>query len=165
MWQDILEPVTTKRLQLPREASTASVMGMVRSSFGAAGLYHLSLSHHQMVVSLVTITLFTPCIASLHGHDERARLPRGASGLGRHMGCCFCCRRIALASAAMISLEAKLRAEIRICLQCRNSIENPFAERCPRYLAVIPVTNPGCSRCIHNSACPATSLKNSPAKP
>jgi ferrous iron transport protein B len=37
---------------------------MVRRDFGAAGLYHLSLSHYQIVVALVTITLFTPCIAS-----------------------------------------------------------------------------------------------------
>ncbi len=64
VWQDLLEPLTTRWLQLPREASTAFVMGMVRRDFGAAGLYHLSLSEYQIVVSLVTITLFTPCIAS-----------------------------------------------------------------------------------------------------
>lgn len=64
VWQDVLEPFTTRWLQLPREASTAFVMGMVRRDFGAAGLYHLSLSHYQIVVALVTITLFTPCIAS-----------------------------------------------------------------------------------------------------
>jgi ferrous iron transport protein B len=63
-WQNLLEPLTTEWLQLPREASTAFVMGMVRRDFGAAGLYHLPLSHFQVVVSLVTITLFTPCIAS-----------------------------------------------------------------------------------------------------
>lgn len=64
VWQDLLEPLTTKWLQLPREASTAFVMGMVRRDFGAAGLYHLSLNSYQVLVSLVTITLFTPCIAS-----------------------------------------------------------------------------------------------------
>jgi len=64
VWQDLLEPLTTRWLQLPREASTAFVMGMVRRDFGAAGLYHLSLSQYQIVVALVTITLFTPCIAS-----------------------------------------------------------------------------------------------------
>ena len=64
VWQDALEPLTTRWLQLPREASTAFVMGMVRRDFGAAGLYHLSLSQYQIVVALVTITLFTPCIAS-----------------------------------------------------------------------------------------------------
>jgi len=65
VWQDLLAPLTTHWLQLPREASTAFVMGMVRRDFGAAGLYVLALTPHQVVVSLVTITLFTPCIASL----------------------------------------------------------------------------------------------------
>lgn len=65
VWQDLLAPLTTGWLQLPRAASTAFVMGMVRRDFGAAGLYQLSLTPHQIVVALVTITLFTPCIASL----------------------------------------------------------------------------------------------------
>ncbi len=65
VWQDILAPLTTGWLRLPRRASTAFVMGMVRRDFGAAGLYQLSLTPHQTVVALVTITLFTPCIASL----------------------------------------------------------------------------------------------------
>jgi ferrous iron transport protein B len=64
VWQDLLEPFTTRWLQLPREASTAFVMGMVRRDFGAAGLYQLTLSQYQILVALVTITLFTPCIAS-----------------------------------------------------------------------------------------------------
>ena len=65
VWQNILAPLTTGWLQLPREAATAFVMGMVRRDFGAAGLYDLHLSSDQVVVALVTITLFTPCIASL----------------------------------------------------------------------------------------------------
>jgi ferrous iron transport protein B len=65
VWQNLLNPLTTKWLQLPREASTAFVMGMVRRDFGAAGLYNLALQPNQVVVALVTITLFTPCIASL----------------------------------------------------------------------------------------------------
>jgi len=64
-WQDLLAPLVTGWLQLPREAATAFVMGMVRRDFGAAGLYQLPLTPHQIVVALVTITLFTPCIASL----------------------------------------------------------------------------------------------------
>jgi ferrous iron transport protein B len=40
-------------------------MGMVRRDFGAAGLYQLQLTSSQIVVALVTITLFTPCIASV----------------------------------------------------------------------------------------------------
>ena len=65
VWQNILSPFTVSWLQLPREAATTFVMGMVRRDFGAAGLYQLPLSPNQIVVSLVTITLFTPCIASL----------------------------------------------------------------------------------------------------
>jgi ferrous iron transport protein B len=65
VWQNLLNPLTTKWLQLPREASTTFVMGMVRRDFGAAGLYSLALQPNQVVVALVTITLFTPCIASV----------------------------------------------------------------------------------------------------
>ncbi|MDW7710119.1 MAG: ferrous iron transport protein B [Deferrisomatales bacterium] len=64
-WQRGLAPLTEGWLKLPREAATAFVMGMVRRDFGAAGLTELSLSPWQTVVSLVTITLFVPCIASL----------------------------------------------------------------------------------------------------
>jgi len=65
VWQNILAPFTTGWLQLPREAATAFVMGLVRRDFGAAGLYELPLTPDQIVVALVTITLFVPCIASL----------------------------------------------------------------------------------------------------
>jgi ferrous iron transport protein B len=65
VWQRLLAPLTEGWLRLPREASTAFVMGMVRRDFGAAGLTALELSAIQVVVSLVVITLFVPCIASL----------------------------------------------------------------------------------------------------
>jgi len=65
IWQELLAPLTTGWLKLPRAAATSFVMGMVRRDFGAAGLYTLPLTSHQVVVALVTITLFTPCIASL----------------------------------------------------------------------------------------------------
>lgn len=64
VWQNMLAPLTTGWLHLPREAATAFVMGMVRRDFGAAGLYDLPLSTGQIVVALITITLFVPCIAS-----------------------------------------------------------------------------------------------------
>jgi ferrous iron transport protein B len=64
-WQELLAPLTQGWLKLPKEASTAFVMGMVRRDFGAAGLTELNLLPWQTVVSLVTITLFVPCIASL----------------------------------------------------------------------------------------------------
>ncbi len=64
-WQGLLEPLTTGWLKLPAESATAFVMGLVRRDFGAAGLYDMALSPMQIVVALVTITLFVPCIASL----------------------------------------------------------------------------------------------------
>ncbi len=65
IWQKILAPLTEGWLQIPREAATAFVMGLVRRDFGAAGLTDLAMSPMQIVVSLVVITLFVPCIASL----------------------------------------------------------------------------------------------------
>ncbi len=64
-WQNLVAPLTEGWLHLPKEAATAFVMGMVRRDFGAAGLTDLALSPWQVVVSLVVITLFVPCIASL----------------------------------------------------------------------------------------------------
>jgi ferrous iron transport protein B len=64
-WQRALLPLTTGWLQLPPKAATAFVMGIVRRDFGAAGLYSMALSPMQVVVALLTITLFVPCIASL----------------------------------------------------------------------------------------------------
>ena len=63
--QGILTPLTVGWLGLPAEASSAFVMGFVRRDFGATGLYGLGLSPTQILVALVTITLFVPCIASV----------------------------------------------------------------------------------------------------
>jgi len=63
--QRILTPIVTHWLQLPAEASTAFVMGVVRRDFGAAGLYHMTLTPMEITVALIVITLFVPCIASL----------------------------------------------------------------------------------------------------
>jgi hypothetical protein len=60
----------------------------------------------------------------------------------------------------MNSLDEKLRTEIRTCPQCLNVIENPFVERCPRCLTVVPVFDPGCGNCVHNSGCPVASFKS-----
>ncbi len=64
IWQDILAPLTTNWLKLPKEAANAFVMGMVRRDFGAAGLFSLDLTVMQITVAIITITLFVPCIAS-----------------------------------------------------------------------------------------------------
>ncbi len=60
-----LAPITEGWLGLPREAAQAFIMGFVRRDFGAAGLFDLALNPHQVMVAVLTITLFTPCIASI----------------------------------------------------------------------------------------------------
>ncbi|MBR9974642.1 MAG: ferrous iron transporter B, partial [Bacteroidetes bacterium] len=75
---DALEPLVVTWLQLPREASTAFVMGLVRRDFGAAGLYDLNLDPFQTVAALVTITLFVPCVASLMVMLKERGLREGA---------------------------------------------------------------------------------------
>jgi ferrous iron transport protein B len=63
--QNALAPFTEVWLRLPREAATAFIMGFVRRDFGAAGLYNLGLTGGSVLVALVTITLFVPCLASV----------------------------------------------------------------------------------------------------
>lgn len=63
------EPLVAGWLGLPPEASAAFVMGFLRRDFGATGLFVMEaqglLSPLQVLVSMVTITLFIPCIASV----------------------------------------------------------------------------------------------------
>lgn len=63
--QDVVSPLTVDLLKLPKEAATAFIMGIIRRDFGAAGLYSLNMTPVQTVISLVTITLFVPCIAAI----------------------------------------------------------------------------------------------------
>lgn len=66
---DVLEPLVTGWLGLPAAASAAFVLGFLRRDFGATGLFVLSadggLTAQQVVVAMVTITLFIPCVASV----------------------------------------------------------------------------------------------------
>lgn len=66
--QAAARPVVEGVLGLPAEAATAFVMGFFRRDYGAAGLYHLQqaggLDPVQVLVSMVVITLFVPCIAN-----------------------------------------------------------------------------------------------------
>ena len=61
-------PVLHGLLGLPRETAAAFIVGFLRRDFGAAGLYHLAqagqLDRVQVVVAVVVITLFIPCIAN-----------------------------------------------------------------------------------------------------
>ena len=67
--QNALAPVIKGFLGLPVEATEAFIVGFLRRDYGAAGLLSLQnkgmLEPVQVVVSLVTITLFVPCIANL----------------------------------------------------------------------------------------------------
>lgn len=63
--QNLLAPVTVGWLGLPKEASNAFIMGVVRRDFGAAGLTDLTLDPMQTIIALITITLFVPCIAAI----------------------------------------------------------------------------------------------------
>ncbi len=60
-------PVIVHFLGLPAKATEAFLIGFLRRDYGAAGLFVLAkegqLNSHQILVSLVTITLFLPCIA------------------------------------------------------------------------------------------------------
>jgi len=58
-------PLTMGWLGLPPQAATAFVMGFVRRDFGAAGFFTMNLTDPQLLVAMVTITLFVPCIASV----------------------------------------------------------------------------------------------------
>lgn len=60
-----LAPITEAWLGLPRETANAFIMGFVRRDFGAAGLYDMDLTSTQTMVSMMVITLFAPCIASI----------------------------------------------------------------------------------------------------
>jgi ferrous iron transport protein B len=55
-------------LGLPARAAEAFVMGFLRRDYGAAGLFDLARSglmdSNQIMVSLVTMTLFVPCVAN-----------------------------------------------------------------------------------------------------
>ncbi len=64
LWKSVWAPITESWLKLPKESATAFIMGMIRRDFGAAGLIDLALTPFQIVISLIVITLFVPCIAS-----------------------------------------------------------------------------------------------------
>lgn len=63
------KPLVSGWLGLPPEASAAFLMGFLRRDFGATGLFVMEsqglLTPVQVVVAMVTITLFIPCIASV----------------------------------------------------------------------------------------------------
>jgi len=66
--EKIAEPLVVGFLGLPIKATEAFIIGFLRRDYGAAGLLMLAkngeLDTIQVVVSMVTITLFVPCIAN-----------------------------------------------------------------------------------------------------
>jgi len=64
----ITSPVVVNFLNLPPKATDAFLVGFLRRDYGAAGLFALAKSGQmnstQIIVSLVTITLFVPCVAN-----------------------------------------------------------------------------------------------------
>lgn len=64
----ITSPVIVNLLGLPEKTTEAFILGFLRRDYGAAGLFTMSqeglLTPVQSVVSLVTITLFVPCLAN-----------------------------------------------------------------------------------------------------
>jgi ferrous iron transport protein B len=66
--QRITDPLVVGILGLPSKAAEAFVIGFLRRDYGAAGLFKLAkegmLDPLQIVVSLVVLTLFVPCIAN-----------------------------------------------------------------------------------------------------
>jgi ferrous iron transport protein B len=64
----LARPIVSGWLGLPGETAEAFVAGFLRRDFGAAGLFRLArdgaLDPIQIVVAMVTITLFIPCVAN-----------------------------------------------------------------------------------------------------
>lgn len=67
--EKMASPIVVNFLGLPPKAAEAFLIGFLRRDYGAAGLYALQkdglMDPMQTVVSLVTMTLFIPCIANL----------------------------------------------------------------------------------------------------
>jgi ferrous iron transport protein B len=64
----ISEPVVKTLLNLPPQTTEAFILGFLRRDYGAAGLFKLArlgqLDPLQILVSMIVITLFVPCIAN-----------------------------------------------------------------------------------------------------
>ena len=65
--EDMFSPLVVNLLNLPQKATEAFIIGFLRRDYGAAGLYMLAkageLDKVQILVSLVVVTLFVPCVA------------------------------------------------------------------------------------------------------
>lgn len=64
----VAQPLIVNWLGLPVGATEAFLVGFLRRDYGAAGFFQMAqaglLTRNQIIVALVTITLFVPCIAN-----------------------------------------------------------------------------------------------------
>jgi ferrous iron transport protein B len=64
----VASPVVVSFLGLPPQTTQAFIMGFLRRDYGAAGMFAMArqglLSENQVIVGLVTLTLFVPCLAN-----------------------------------------------------------------------------------------------------
>ena len=63
--KELVAPLVVGWLQLPKDATEAFIMGIIRRDFGAAGLSSMALTNDQTLVALIVLTLFVPCIAAM----------------------------------------------------------------------------------------------------
>jgi ferrous iron transport protein B len=67
--EELASPLVVSGLGLPAQTTGAFIIGFLRRDYGAAGLFHLArdgvLHPTQLVISLVVVTLFVPCIANV----------------------------------------------------------------------------------------------------
>lgn len=67
LMKSLMSPIVVHWAGLPVKTTESFIIGFLRRDYGAAGLYALAkeglLNPHQILVSLVIITLFVPCLA------------------------------------------------------------------------------------------------------
>jgi ferrous iron transport protein B len=76
------KPVVTGLLYMPAETARVFILGFLRRDYGAAGLFDMArdetLSVQQLVVAMIVMTLFVPCIANffvmIREHGTRTAL-------------------------------------------------------------------------------------------
>jgi ferrous iron transport protein B len=66
--EEMASPVIVHFLGLPAKTTEAFLLGFLRRDYGAAGMFDLArqglLNENQAIISLVTLTLFVPCLAN-----------------------------------------------------------------------------------------------------
>ena len=66
--ESALSPVVQGVLHLPKQAAQVLLLGFLRRDYGAAGLFAMveakTMDSVQIVVALITLTLFIPCVAN-----------------------------------------------------------------------------------------------------